>query len=115
MENFGYHPVRFTAGLWNHETNNTILALLVDSFCVNYTSKANKEHLLNALRQKYSITVDRKTEKYIGIGLKWDYIKHTVTFSMPEYVKQVLHKFQHTLPTTEEYAPHAHVAPTYGQ
>ena len=34
---------------------------------------------------------------------------------MPEYFKQELHKFQHTIPTTPEYAPHAHVAPTYGQ
>ena len=34
---------------------------------------------------------------------------------MPEYVKQALHKFQHTLPTTLEYAPHAHVAPKYGR
>ena len=34
---------------------------------------------------------------------------------MPKYVKQALHKFQHTLPTTPEYAPYAHVAPTYGR
>ena len=32
---------------------------------------------------------------------------------MPEHVKQSLHKFHHTLPTTPEYAPHAHVAPKY--
>ena len=29
---------------------------------------------------------------------------------MSEYVKQELHKFQHTLCTTPEYAPHAQVA-----
>ena len=34
---------------------------------------------------------------------------------MPEYVKQSLQKFQHTLPTTPEYAPRAHVSPTYFQ
>ena len=34
---------------------------------------------------------------------------------MPEYIKQALQKIQHTLPTTPEYAPHAHVAPTYGR
>ena len=70
---------------------------------------------MNALRQKYSITVDRKAKKYIDISLKWYYIQRTVTVSIPEYVKQAIHKFQHTLPTTPEYAPHAHVAPTYGQ
>ena len=34
---------------------------------------------------------------------------------MPEYVKQSLQKFRNTLPTTPEYAPLAHVSPTYGQ
>ena len=34
---------------------------------------------------------------------------------MPEHVKQLLHKFHHTLPITPEYAPHAHVEPTYGR
>ena len=70
---------------------------------------------MNALRKKYPITVDRKAEKIICIILKWDYIQRTVTLSIPEYVKQLLHKFQHTLTTTTEYAPHAHVEPTYGR
>ena len=60
MEKFGYHPAYFTAGLWRHKTNNTIIELVVDYFCVRYTSKANAEHLLNDLQKKYSITVDRK-------------------------------------------------------
>ena len=47
--------------------------------------------------------------------MKWDYIQCNVTISMSEYFKQALQNFQHTLPTTPEYAPHAHVAPTYGQ
>ena len=34
---------------------------------------------------------------------------------MPEYIKQALQNFHHTLPTTPEYAPYAHVAPTYGR
>ena len=38
MEKFVYHPVRFIAGLWKQETNNTIFALVVDYFCVKYTS-----------------------------------------------------------------------------
>ena len=83
MERFGYHPVCFTYGLWKYETNNTIFTLVVDNFCVKYTSEANLEHFLNALRQKYSITVDTKDKKYIGISLKGDYIQRTVTLSMP--------------------------------
>ena len=52
MENVGSHPVHFTAGIWKHETNDTIFELVVDDFCVKYTSEANAEHFLNAFRQK---------------------------------------------------------------
>ena len=74
MDKSGYNPVCFTGGLWKHETNNTIFALVVNNFCIKYTSEANVEHFLNSLQQKYSITVGIKAEKYIGITLKWDYI-----------------------------------------
>ena len=114
MENYSYHPVHFTSDLQKHGTKNTIFALVIEKVCFKYTSEANAEHFLNALQKKYSITVDRKGEKYTGTSLKWDYIQRTITLSMPEYVKKALHKFQHTLPTTPEYTPHAHVAPTYG-
>ena len=47
--------------------------------------------------------------------MKWDNFQRTVTLSTPEYIKQALHKFQHTLPTITSYAPHSHVVPTYGR
>ena len=115
MSTFGYHPVRFTPGLWKHETRPTIFSLVVDDFAVQYTSKEDADHLLSALRAKYKITVDMEAKLYIGISLEWDYINHTVTLSMPDYVRKALHKFQHMLPTKPEYAPHAHVPPNYGQ
>ena len=54
----------------------------MDDFLVKYSSEKDAEHFLHALRQKYTITVDRKAKKYIGINLKWDYSKHTVELSM---------------------------------
>jgi len=33
---------------------------------------------------------------------------------MPDYVKKVLTRFQHTLPTKLEFAPYQHVIPNYG-
>ena len=70
MEKFDYHPVPFTAGLWKHKTNNAIFALVVDNFCVKYTSESNAENFLNTLGQKYSIIVDRRAKIYKGIILK---------------------------------------------
>ena len=51
MEKFGHCPVRFTAGIWKHETNETIFTLVVNNFCIKYTSEVNAEHLLHALRK----------------------------------------------------------------
>ena len=34
MENFGYNPVYFTAGIWKHETNEIIFTLSVNHLCV---------------------------------------------------------------------------------
>ena len=52
MEMFGYHPVRFTAGLRKNDTNNIILTLVVENFCIKYMSEVNSEHFLNALQKK---------------------------------------------------------------
>ena len=62
MEKFGYNYVRFTSSIWEHKTNDTIFALVIDIFCVKYTSESNTEYSLNSPRKKYSITVDRKAE-----------------------------------------------------
>ena len=51
MEKFVYRPVRFTAGLWKRDTNDTIFTLVFDDFCAKHMSEANEEHLLNALRK----------------------------------------------------------------
>ena len=53
--------------------------------------------ILNALREKYITTVNIEATVYIGINMDWDYMKITVTFSIPNYVRKDLHIFQHIL------------------
>ena len=55
---FGYHPARHTPGLWQHETRDTIFTLVVDDFAIKYTSLDNAQHLLHALKEKYTISDD---------------------------------------------------------
>ena len=43
---------------------------------------------------------------YIGIKLDWDYVRRTVTLSMPNYVCKALHIFQHIMRGGKEYYPH---------
>ena len=58
----GYHPCRFTPGLYRHKTRNTKFALCTDDFACSITSKADAEHLIATLKTKYEITVDWKGE-----------------------------------------------------
>ena len=104
-----------TPGLFKHDNKETIFSLVVDDFLVQYSSEMDAEHFLHALGQKYTITVDRKSKKYIGINLKSNYINHTVELSMPEYVKHALQKFQNLLPSRTEHSPYVHNDPIHGR
>ena len=97
MAPFGYHPVKHTPGIWLHDNRNSIFFLVVDDFCVQYSSMADADHFFNFLRAKYLITVDMETTVYIGIKIDWEYVHRTVTLSMPNYVRKALHIFQHIM------------------
>ena len=68
----GYQPVRYTPGLWKHDTCDTMFTLVVDNFSIKYTPLDNAHHLLDALKTNYTISEDWEAHLYIGIALKWD-------------------------------------------
>ena len=43
-----YHPVKYIAGFWEHETRNTIFVLCAD-FVIKYDNQDDLDHLLNTL------------------------------------------------------------------
>ena len=55
------------------------------------------DHFLNATRAKSIFTVDMEATVYIGINLDWGYVNKTVKFTLPNYVRKALHRFQHFL------------------
>ena len=57
MALYGYRPAKHTPGLLTHDTRNTPFSLVVDDFCVKYTSEEDATHFLDVLRDKYPITV----------------------------------------------------------
>ena len=116
LENFGYHPFQHTPGLWKHNTRATIFTLVVDDFAIKYASRKDAEHLLQALRAKYSISTDWDASLYIRITLKWNYTTGHVDLTVPKYVARALHKFKQALQNFHpdnkpEYFPHKHVEP----
>ena len=50
---YGYHPTKYTPGLWTHESKPIAFTLTVDDFLIKYSSKADADHLLSALKDQY--------------------------------------------------------------
>ena len=86
----------------------------MDDFAIKYTTLDNAQHLLHAMKQKYTISEDWEAKLYIGISLKWDSSKQTVDLSMPGYVTATLQRLRHQLKNTRQPSPHHHFPPTYG-
>ncbi len=59
--------------------------LVVDDFEIKIMSKNDADHLINVLKKDYTITVDRKATKYIGLTIEWDYENGKVHMYMPGY------------------------------
>ena len=114
LAKFGYSPVARTPSLWQHATLPIMFSLVVDDFGVKYTGDTSAQHLIHALRQLYKISIDLEGTLYLGLTLKWDYKNRTVDVSMPGYIPEALHRFQHPKPTRRQDAPHQWSKPTYG-
>ena len=54
----GYSPIARTPSLWKHATLPDMFSLVVDNFGVKYTGDASAKHLIEALQQMYSISID---------------------------------------------------------
>ena len=62
-----------TPGLWTHTTLPSTFTLSVDNFGIKFFAKDDATHLLDALRENYSITVDPSGSKYCGLTIKCNY------------------------------------------
>ena len=110
----GYEPCLLTHGLWRHTTRPTIFSLVVDDFGVRYSTQADAEHLITALREDYQISLDWAGERYCGLTLKWDYEARTCDMSMPGYIDRALQRFSHHPIHRPEHSPHPWQRPNYG-
>jgi hypothetical protein len=111
----GYNQSRNTPGLWSNATTGTNFALIVDDFGVKFTSRPQAQHLIECLQADYEdISTDWEGKLFAGISLDWDYENQTCDLSMPKYIPDALHKFQHPPPARPQDSPHPCNAPQYG-
>ena len=114
LQNYGYAPCPSTPALWRHNTLPIIFTIVFDNFSVKYTGKHNADHLMNALCALYTITVKQTGSLYCWLNLTCDYARGHVNISMPDYIKQALHKFKHPMAPKPEDAHHKCKQPVYG-
>ena len=80
----GKVPYRHTPALWTHTTRLISFTLVVDDFGVKYVGRRHLDHLINALRDQYKITVELTGNSYLGLTIDWNYAEGYVDISMPD-------------------------------
>ena len=91
-----------------------MFTLVVDYFLVNIVSEECAHHLINALKEKYIITIYCDTKLYIDITLKWWYKLIKIQLSMPIYVPNAIKK-RKKINDKPQDAPAAHIPPKFGE
>ena len=115
LGSYGYSPVPHTPRLWRHQWRPITFCLVVDDFGVKYIGKEHADHLIQCLCNHYKeIKIDWAGKRFCGIQLNWDYTNRTCDLSMPGYVQQALHKFQHPPPNKPQDSPYPATVKQYG-
>ena len=94
LAEYGYTLCRHTRGLWKHHTWDIQFVLVVDDFGIQYVYDDDLQHLLNALKDRYTISLDSSGSSYCGLKLNWDYNAWTLEISMRNYIPNLLAQLQ---------------------
>jgi hypothetical protein len=66
----GYHQSKIIPGFWMHKTRKICFTLVVDNFAIKYTKLEDAQHLIDALKKDYTITINWDATKYIGLTIE---------------------------------------------
>jgi hypothetical protein len=69
LANKGYYQCQHTPGLWCHVWWNITFCLVVDDFGIKVTNMHDMDHLVDALKEYYTVAVDMKGSLFCGIQL----------------------------------------------
>ena len=114
LAEYGYHQNKIINGFWKHKTRPICFCLVVDDFAVKYVNQEDADHLINAIKKYYPMTVDTEATKYIGLTIDWDYTNQKAHIHMPGYLEKAFTRFKHEAPEKIQNSPHPHVIPQYG-
>ena len=58
LARFGCAPVARTLSLWKHAAKGILFSLLVENFGFKYFGKESANHLIQALKNMYTVSID---------------------------------------------------------
>jgi hypothetical protein len=103
----GYYKCADTLSLWKAKMHQISFTLVVDNFCIKKVKQNYVDHLIRCIKQKYKVTEDWSGNLYCRIKFSRDYNVRTLNISMPRYIKKLLLKYKHCMPTQPQYCPYS--------
>jgi hypothetical protein len=112
LEKYGYYQLYHAPALFRNKDGSIRFALVVDDFAVAWSSHTAMSHFLKTLRMLYTVKVNYKGTKYLGMTIAIDRFQRHVTLSMPGYITKLLKRVR---PDGIKSAttPSIYVAPNY--
>ncbi len=74
----------------------------------------NIDHLVNALKEHYTIAIDMTGSLFCGIHLTCNYTLGHIDCHMPGHINKALIKYQHPKPFSPQHAPYKVASIQYG-
>jgi hypothetical protein len=110
----GYYQCQHTPGLWWHVWQNITFCLEVNNFGIKVTNMHNMDHLVNALKEHYTMAINMTGSLFCGIHLTWNYMLGHVDCQMPGYINKALTKYQHPKSVSPQHAHYKAAPIQYG-
>ena len=112
MEPYGSSPMKYTPGLWRHNTIKTTFTFYVDDLGTKYFSKDNVHHLIDAVMINYKVATNCTDSLYIGVKIYWKYTASPsyVSLVMKGFVNRAQTKSYHPIPKKPQHAPRNYLA-----
>ncbi len=112
FERHGYFQLHHTPSLFRDHNGSIRFSLVVDDFAVLWSSKTDMQHFINILRKLYTVKVDYRGSKYLGMTIDINRKERHVTLSMPGYITKLM-RFVRPQGTKGASTPAIYTAPNY--
>ena len=113
VSSHGYYEHPNVPCLFLHRTRTTVFTLIVDDIGIKVFSEDDLQHLINTIRNKWEVKVNRTGAKYNGVRVIWNYCDNILITDVPNYVAEALARLN--LPNIKpRCTPAPYTPPPYG-